>query len=62
MSSKRKGTMKYSEKLQYAAELIGLLSPKEKAPMRIVEAALHILEYGGITPKQFLEYIEAVGR
>jgi hypothetical protein len=50
------------EKLDYAVNLIELVSAKEKSPMRIIETALAVLDFGQITPKQFMEYLEATGR
>lgn len=54
--------MKKEERMEYAVELIELGNAKEKSPMRIVESALTILEFGGIKPKEFLFYLEAVGK
>ena len=53
---------KQCEKLEYAVTLIEGVNSKEKSPMSIVESALTIMEFGGITPKQMLYYLEAVGR
>lgn len=49
-------------KLEYAVTLIETMNAKEKSPVRIVEVALTILEFGKITPKEFLDYIEATGK
>jgi len=51
-----------AEKLEYAVELIELGNAKEKSPMRIVESALLILEFGQLTPRQLLYYLEATAR
>jgi hypothetical protein len=53
---------KILDKLEYACELIELLNAKERPPMRVVEEALTILEFGQLTPKEFLSYIKASGR
>lgn len=57
---KKKNLME--EKLEYACELIETSQAKEKSPMRIVEAALTVLEFGGLKPKELLRYLEATGR
>ena len=59
---KPSGQMKEADRMEYACNLIELLNAKEKSPMGVVESALTILEFGGISPKRFLEYVEATGR
>ena len=54
--------MSREEKYEYAVTLIETMNAKEKSPMQITETALTILEFGQITPKEFLFYLEAVGK
>jgi hypothetical protein len=51
--------MSKEEKLEYAVELIEALNAEKDEPMIIAENVLQILEYGQITPRQMLDYIEA---
>jgi hypothetical protein len=62
MSKPRKGTQEECDKLEYAVMLIESVGVIKHSPMRIVEDALRILDFGQLTPKQFLDYIEAVGK
>jgi hypothetical protein len=57
MSDKRR-----DEKLEYAVELIETVSAQQKAPIQILENALTIMEFGGISPREMLNYLEAVGK
>jgi hypothetical protein len=51
------------EKLEFAYELIGKIEARgDEANYRIVEKALTILEFGGITPRRFIDYLEATGK
>jgi hypothetical protein len=46
------------EKMEYAIDLIEGFSEKEEPPMQIVIMALTVMEFGGITPRQMLNYLE----
>lgn len=46
------------EKLEYAVTLIETMNANEDSPIVIAEVVLTILQFGGITIKQMLDYIE----
>lgn len=58
----RLDTKEECEKLEYAVTLIETMNKDEDSPIRVVEVALTILEFGNLTPKQMLDYIDATGR
>jgi hypothetical protein len=59
MSKVQKGSQSECDKLAYAVELIETLNAEEKSPILIVEVALQVLEFGQLTSKQLLDYIES---
>lgn len=50
------------EKLEYAVTLIETMNAKEASPIRILEVALMIMDFGNITSRQMMDFIEANGR
>ena len=57
--SKSKSLDKECERLEYALSLIDALAEQDEEPCNILENALRILDFGNLTPKQMLDYIEA---
>ena len=47
-----------NERLEYAAELIEIAAQNDDGVMALVRAALLVIEFGGITPAQMIEYLE----
>lgn len=55
-----KDTQKECNRLEYALSLIITLAEQDDEPRVILENALRIMDFGNLTPKQMLDYIEAV--
>ena len=56
----KKDAQKECDRLEYALSLIDTLAELDSNEPRIVlENALKIMEFGNLTPKQVLDYIEA---
>ncbi len=57
----KKDIEKECDRLAYALSLIEALADHaDDDPRNIVENALKIMEFGNLTPKQMLDYIDAV--
>ena len=52
--------MKKKDKYEYAVTLIETVVAREKRPTQIIYEALAILEFGQITPKEFMFYLDTV--
>lgn len=48
------------DRLEYAMSLIDALAEQDEEPRNILENSLKILEFGNLTPKQMLDYIEEI--
>jgi hypothetical protein len=53
--------MNKKDRYEYAVTLIETAVAREKRPTQIIYEALAILEFGQITPKEFMSYLDAVG-
>lgn len=52
------GSMKLTEKFEYAITLIESMNANEKSPVQIVCQALSIMDFGDISVREMLNYLE----
>jgi hypothetical protein len=55
-------TKKQTDKLEYAVDLIEGATHSFKSATSIIQTALQVMDFGQITPKQMLDYLQATGR
>jgi hypothetical protein len=51
---------KEMEQLEFAHELICNMDPKKMDIVEIIVRAMQILDFGGLTPRQYLDFIESM--
>jgi len=60
--AKQDEVKKQDEDLNYALDLFETVTAEMKSETSILAIGLRIMEFGKITPKQMLDYLEATGR